>query len=453
MDGNLGLSKEFIANLEKKLHYSLDDLYYDETNEFDIKFGANYNDTQGKTAYKTDANKAKSPELRKLAELICIEAITNQATDIRILKVNEDLGIVRLRKGTEMIPYRKLHGGSLDALAVVFKDFANANIEEKFNGQAGRFTIKVDGVKYDIRASFMPTVFGENISLRLLYSQNLESDISKLGLPEYVLNSFNTVLNLSEGLILLTGGTGSGKTTTMYTGINQIMANSNGTKNVITIENPVEYIIEGAVQSQVNNLRGYTFAKGLQTALRQNPDIILVGEINDSETAQTAVRASTSGHLVFSTLHTNDVLSVAQAMEHYGVNSLQLSWALQLVINQKLENKLCPHCRIQKLTLPEEMAWINSLGMSRHLINVFKRNPDGCDKCNYYGYYGRVLICSMLDANDTYTRLAMENLPLVQLENQLINDDSARYYTLKQDVFRHLEAGTIDLITAKSILR
>ena len=300
----------------------------------------------------------------------------------------------------------------------------------------------------------MPTQNGENVSLRVLYSENLGRNVADLGLPEYVLNSVNTVLNLSEGLILLTGGTGSGKTTTMYTSINQIMDKSGGTKNVITLENPVEYIIAGAVQSQINELRGYTYPKALKTSLRQNPDVILIGEINDKETAQTAVRASTSGHLVFSTLHTNDVLSVGQSMEYYGVNNLELSWALQLIINQKLANKLCPKCR-KKVMISDvkKLNWINRLGISEELLNVYEKSEHGCEECKGYGYKGRVLICSMLDANETYTKLAMQNMTLVELEKALINDDSAKYYTLNQDVFRHLKAGNIDLITAKGLLR
>lgn len=432
-------------------NFNLDELVYDEEGTMDISFGEDYENNQLKKEYTTPKWIAVDERLNKLAKLIMDEAIENQSTDIQLMKVNDRWGIIRLRMGSEMRAYRKVHGQAMDGLATVFKDWSRVNIEESKRAQGGRFTHTYLGESYDLRTSFMPTVKGESVSIRVLYSSSLESDIADLGFPPYVLKSIRQVLKLSEGLILLTGGTGSGKTTTMYTGINDILRRTGGTKNVITIENPVEYMIQGAVQSQVDDLRGYTFAKGLQTALRQNPDVILVGEINDQETAETAVRASTSGHLVFSTLHANDVLGTTTAMEHYKVSPFQLSWALQLVLNQKLPNKLCPYCKKAKMVSTDEQNWIKTLDTDEQLLTVYE--PVGCDECEGFGYLGRVLVVGMLDANEAYTKIAVKGLPLIDMERELLDDPDARYYPMRLDVFRHLKEGNIDMFTAQGILR
>lgn len=432
-------------------YINIDELYYDEDGTLDIAFGEHFKQNQLEEEYTTPEYISVDVRLNELATIIMNEAIENEATDIQLLQIDDQYGIVRLRMGSEMRAYRKIHGHAMAGLAIIFKKWSKADITESMRAQAGRFTHTYLNQSFDIRSSFMPTIKGENVSIRILYSSSLEDDMEDLGFPPYVMKSIKQVLGLSEGLILLTGGTGTGKTTTMYTGINHIMRKSEGTKNVITIENPVEYIIAGAVQSQVDNLRDYTFAKGLQTALRQNPDILLVGEINDKETAETAVRASTSGHLVFSTLHANDVLSASIAMEHYGVSPFQLSWALQLVLNQTLPNKLCSHCKKMGIVTMEEMNWIRSLGEERELLTVYR--AVGCEECEWFGYKGRVLVVGMLDANEAYTRLAVKGLPLNELEEALIADDSARYYPMRLDVYRHLQEGSIDLRTAYGIIR
>lgn len=446
-----------IEELKKEgaIAFNLDSLHYDHTGSFDIKFGEAFRKTQEITGFKTAKIIARNPELIKLAQIICLEAIQKQATDIQVLKINEELGIVRLRIGQDFIPYRRLHGHSVDALAVVFKDISNCNIEARGIGQGGRFSLETgNGIRYNIRTSFVPTIQGENISARVLYSQNLSKDLSKLGLPREIYETVRKVLRLPEGLILLTGGTGSGKTTTLYTCINEISRYSRGSKNIMTLENPVEYIVNGVVQCPIDEVKGFTFEKGLKHLLRQNPDVILVGEINDTNTAQTSTRASTSGHLVFSTLHTNDVLSVGSVMDYYKVSTLELAWALQLVINQRLVNQLCPKCKIADVVSTEENRWITkSLKQSDKVLTLYSRNPEGCDHCSNHGYVGRALVCSMLDANKEYTELAMKNLTLDVLEETLINSGNTNYYPIEKDVHRHLKEGNIDMITAKSIVR
>lgn len=432
-------------------YINLDNLLYDENEEMDIAFGKEYEEMQSIREVTTPEYITEDRRLQKLARLILDEAIAERSTDIQIKEASGDWGIVKFRLGDEMHAYRKIRRSAVFALIIVIKRMARVDINEDMVGQRGRITHVYMNEHYDIRASFMPSIEGTAVSLRVLYSSELMQDVSKLGFPEYVLHSVKNVLNLQEGLILLTGGTGSGKTTTMYTAINDIMHENGGTKNVITIEDPVEYIVDGAVQSQVDEVVGYTFAEGLKVSLRQNPDILLIGEINDQETAETAVRASTSGHLVFSTLHSNDVLGVGQVLEHYNVSQYQLSWALQMVLNQTLARKLCDGCKRQRMITEDELKWTMELGIPEELLYVY--TTDGCEECSGFGYRGRVLIVEMLDANAEYTKIANEGLTLTELEERLMENDKVRYYPKKHDVYRHLKEGNIDIVTARNIIR
>lgn len=437
---------------EYEEYFGLDSLKYDVNKELDIAFGEYYDTNQNKREYTTPKYIASDIRLKTLARIILDEAVANKSTDIQILNLNSKVGVVRLRVGEEMIPYRKVHGTAIYGLSIIFKSMSQVNIEETRIGQGGRFTHEYNGEFFNIRSSFMPTIYGETISLRVLYSEQLSSDVSSLGLPDIVESTLRQVLSLREGLILLTGGTGSGKTTTMYTSIGHIQDQNSYTKNVITIENPVEYVIPGASQSQVSEVANYTFADGLKTALRQNPDIILIGEINDAETAGTAIRAATSGHLVFSTFHSNTTLTVPIGMEHFGIKKYTLNNSLTLVLNQTLANKLCVHCRKPIPVSVADRNWINKLGMDVPLLQVY--TAVGCEHCSDFGYHGRVLCVSMLDVNKTYRKISEEeDKSLIDIEHELLTTEGANYYPMEKDVYRHLASGAIDLRTAMNILR
>lgn len=445
---------EFSLNATPELieQFNLYDILYDKEKMLDIHFGESYDKEQNIKAHLTPQYISQNARLNTLAKIILDEAIENKSTDIQLISLTRDIGLVRLRIGEEMYPHRRIHGSAMRGLSIVFKHLSGVDINEELNAQGGRMAHIYNGSSYNIRSSFMPSMYGETVSLRILYGEQLSTDISSLGLPDVVEGTLRQVLGLSEGLILLTGGTGSGKTTTMYTSIGHIQERANYTKNVITIEDPIEYVIPGASQSQVIRETGYGFEQGLQTALRQNPDIILVGEINNPETAGTAVRAATTGHLVFSTFHSNNTLNVPIGMEHYGVPKLNLNRALSLVLNQTLPNKLCDYCKKQHVASTDEFKWVTKLGNNKPLPVVYE--AEGCEKCDYNGVSGRVLCVSMLDANSVYMDIvADKSKSLEDVERELLNTDGANYYPMEFDVYRHLELGNIDLATAKSILR
>lgn len=432
-------------------NFHLDEIRYDENEEYDIKYAREYESEQSKKSSLSPRYMAESPELNALARVILDDAIRFEATDIQISQLTTKIGLVRLRIGEGMHAHRRIHGSAMKSLVIVFKFLAGADIDDEKSEQNGRISYEYEGSRYNIRASFMPTMASNTVSLRVLYDESLKSDVSQLGFPPVVENTLLQVLNLTEGLILLTGGTGSGKTTTMYTSIQHIQEMNDYQKNVITIEDPVEYVIPGAVQSPVDDLVGYTFAVGLKTALRQNPDIILVGEINNPETADTAIRAATTGHLVFSTFHSESVLSVPLAMNHYGVPMINLNRALTLVLHQSLPEKLCPHCKKTRVVDTANMQWLKKLNPEEELLIVYQRQ--GCEKCNNIGVLGRVLCVSMLDANSVYSDIVLETDVPSEIEKKLMKTDGANYYPKALDVHRHLKEGNIDLITAKRLMR
>lgn len=440
-----------MTNTKEWQEIDIDDLAYDHEKTMDVAFGEYYEANQTKLEYITPDIIATDERLRKLVQLVIDDAITYKATDIQISHLNSSIGLVKYRVGGSLYPYRRLHGASVQGIGYVIKKLANIGVTQYGKRLDGGFTHTYKGETYRLRTNLMPTIYGESISLRIIYNDQLDTSVDSLGLPDRVLSTFKEVLGLQEGLIILTGATGSGKTTTMYTGINHIMAENLNTKNIITIEDPVEYLIPYAIQSQVNNDIGYTFAEALKSAFRQDPDVILIGEINDAITAQTAVRASTSGHLVFSTLHTNSVLTVPLALADYGVTPYSLNSSLTLVLNQKLPSKLCDHCKIRKIVTSEQLQWIDQLGEGK-IVNVYE--PQGCEYCDYRGYKGKVLVISMLDANGVYKRIVGDGTrPIDTIEEELKNTDRSNYYSLGTDIYRHLKAGNIDMMTAMALMR
>lgn len=243
-------------------------------------------------------------------------------------------------------------------------------------------------------------------------------------------------------------------TTTQMTGIKQILVDSAFTKNIMTIENPVEYKMEGIVQSSVNQLHGYTFPIALRTILRQDPDVILVGEINDAETASTAIRAASSGHLVFTTVHANNVLEVPNALNQLGVSDRELGNSLRIIIYQTLKDRLCPYCKEQHFVSISQKRWMDSklLGQPEQ-ATFFKAREGGCDKCNHKGYLGRVMLNEMVEANYVYRIIKEQhgrNIDAVKKE--LLATEGANFYPLEYDVYRHLQEGNISFADATSMV-
>jgi type IV pilus assembly protein PilB len=249
----------------------------------------------------------------------------------------------------------------------------------------------IDGHEIDMRIAIMPTVYGEKVVIRLLDRRNVLLDKSELGFNEDNFRVFNNIIRSPFGIILVTGPTGSGKTTTLYT----VLAELNRVeKNIITVEDPVEYRIEGINQTQVNTKAGLTFASGLRSILRQDPDIVMIGEIRDSETAQIAVRAAITGHLVLSTIHTNDTVSTVYRLNDMGIEPFLLSSSLSGIMAQRLVKKICYNCKTEYVPTEKERAL---LGIGEDILLHY---GSGCNVCNHTGYKGRTGIHEILPMHE-----------------------------------------------------
>ncbi|HBE9437724.1 TPA: type II/IV secretion system protein [Clostridioides difficile] len=321
---------------------------------------------------------------KKLFENLLEKAIKENASDIHIEPFKEHL-IVRMRVDGELKEVSKFLVDVYPSLSTVVKLKASMDITEKRLPQDGRVDIKLGGNLIDIRVSSIPTVYGEKIVLRILNRDTFLKDKLELGFSEEAIKSINHIINKRAGILLVTGPTGSGKTTTVYSLLNDLKGIN---KNIMTIENPVEYKMDGISQIQVNSKVGLSFDVGLRAILRQDPDIIMVGEIRDAETAKIAVRAAITGHLVISTLHTNDAVSSIARLLEMQIPPYLLNASLIGVISQKLVRKVCNHCS------HEIMIKDNFSGDVNTKVAV------GCEKCNDKGYFGRTAIYEILEIND-----------------------------------------------------
>ncbi len=282
------------------------------------------------------------------------------------------------------------------------KILAELDVSEKRVPQDGRFRIKIDNRELDVRVSIIPTVNGEKAVLRLLDPCNAVLQLTDLGFSEDILRRWQSVIHKSEGIIFITGPTGSGKTTTLYSVLNTVNSIS---KNIITVENPVEYKLPLVNQMQVNTKAGLTFASALRAILRQDPDIILIGEVRDRETADIAVRSAMTGHLVFSTLHTNDAASAFARLQDMGVEPFLLSSAVLAVMAQRLVRVICPYCKEKS---PESLKLLSEKEY-RHFAEkkVMAYKGKGCRECKNIGYKGRTGIHELLVVDDTIRRMIL----------------------------------------------
>ena len=307
----------------------------------------------------------------------------------------EDYLMVRIRIDGDLQDYTKIPKMYERNLITRIKLIANMNITESRLPQDGSIKGTIKGINLETRVSTLPTNEGEKCVIRILdYSRSLEG-IESLGFNKDNFNKLQKMIAEPNGIILITGATGSGKSTTVYS-ILQVLNKKEA--NIITVEDPIEMNIEGLNQVQVNSEIGLDFATVLRSILRQDPNVILIGEIRDSETAKIAVRASITGHLVLSTIHTNNSLSTIERLLDMNVERYLLSSALSGIISQKLAKKVCPHCRIKEKTTPYQKK-VFKLALGKDVDEIYNVNPKGCDKCNN-GYHGRIAIQEVLEIND-----------------------------------------------------
>ena len=336
----------------------------------------------------------------KLVNHIFSQAVKSQASDIHIEPYQQHLQVRFRLDGVlhnVLSPPRRLHAAIVSRIKVM----ARLDIAEKRLPQDGRTEVKIGERLVDVRVSSLPTAFGERVVLRLLEKSGKLLSMEEIGLTAAALAEMKRLLHLSHGIILVTGPTGSGKTTSLYAALSSI---NSPDKNILTIEDPIEYQLDGIGQMQVNPKINLTFASGLRSMVRQDPDVILVGEIRDRETADIAIHAALTGHLVFSTLHTNDSASAVTRLTDMGIEPFLVSTAVQAIIAQRLVRLLCTHCK--EAYEPEEAQWAE-LRSSREVAGPIFR-ADGCEKCLETGYRGRTGIYEFLLLSEAIKGLVLK---------------------------------------------
>jgi type IV pilus assembly protein PilB len=341
----------------------------------------------------------------RLANFLITEAVNLGASDIHIEPQEKKL-IVRYRVDGVLRIFYEFPINIKDAVAARFKIMAKLDISERRKPQDGRIRAKIGNKKVDLRVSTVPVVYGEKIVTRIQEAEKyLSVKLEDLGFEPDDLEKFRKAIWTPWGMILVTGPTGSGKTTTLYSAL---MERNSPDVNIMTAEDPVEVSIPGLNQVQVNERIGLTFASALRAFLRQDPDIILIGEIRDTETAEICIRAALTGHLVFSTLHTNDAPSSITRLIDMGIEPFLVGSSLILVVAQRLVRKLCTKCKLVDDTPKEALVRLGVLKSLDENITIYKANPEGCEECRGAGYKGRTAVYEILEVDEEMRKLIVK---------------------------------------------
>ncbi|MGB9661558.1 MAG: GspE/PulE family protein [Moorellaceae bacterium] len=386
----------------------------------------------------TGAGVDNAPAVR-LVNRIILQAVQSRASDIHIEPQERDIR-VRFRVDGLLREVLHLPSGILNTLVSRIKIMGGMDIAEKRLPQDGRFQVTVEKRSIDLRVSTMPTVYGEKVVLRILDKGTMLLPLDGLGFSPSTQQIYESLIRSAYGMILITGPTGSGKTTTLYATLNAL---SSPEKNIITIEDPVEYLLPGINQVRVNPKAGLDFASGLRAILRQDPDIIMVGEIRDQETADIAVRAATTGHLVFSTLHTNDAAGAVTRLLDMGVEPFLVNSSLIGVVAQRLVRLICRNCRETYQPSPGDPAY--ALAQERPGA-VFYRGR-GCPECNYTGYQGRTAIQEVLVMTEEIRSLVAAKAPSQEIKKAAV---AAGMVTLREDGMEKAGRG---ITTVEEVIR
>lgn len=368
----------------------------------------------------------------KLVNLILFQAVKERASDIHIEPFQKEL---KVRYRIDGILYQRLDPPKRYQSAIVsrLKVMAKMDIAEKRLPQDGRIPIKIADKDIDIRVSIIPTTFGERVVLRLLDKQSLLLGMGEIGLSPDKHQTLQDLISRSNGILLVTGPTGSGKTTTLYAALSQI---NSPDKNIITIEDPVEYQLWGIGQIQVNPKIGLTFAHGLRSVLRHDPDVILVGEIRDAETAEIAIQAALTGHLVFSTLHTNDAASAATRLVDMEIEPFLVASVVRAIVAQRLIRVICSECKEGYVPEPE---MLKEVGITPEQLKGGKvYRGKGCPACSGTGYRGRTGIYEILLVSETIRQLIMKKADSVSIGRQAVEEGMK---TLREDGARKIVEG------------
>jgi type IV pilus assembly protein PilB len=388
---------------------------------------------------------ANSAPVRKLINMVLLMAIRDHASDVHFEPFEDEYKMRYRCDGVlyEMVPPPR---HLANAIASRIKVMSNLDIAERRLPQDGRIELNVGGNAIDMRVSVLPTMFGESVVIRVLDRSNVGLDLDRIGMPPHILSQFRMVIKKPNGIVLVTGPTGAGKTTTLYSALSELNVI---TDKVITTEDPVEYEIDGLIQCPINAEIDYTFASALRAILRQDPDTILVGEVRDLETAQIAIQASLTGHLVFSTLHTNDAPSSITRLRDMGVEPFLITATVEAIEAQRLVRKICNNCKTAYEPTREQLMELN---LSPDQVKGRKAYyGEGCDKCNNLGFKGRTGLYELLVMNDDLRDMVSRGASV----------DQIRVYSRKHGVEGLRDAGlaalwagtaTLDEVVRETVL-
>ncbi|MFQ6067208.1 MAG: GspE/PulE family protein [bacterium] len=376
--------------------------------------------------------KANDPPVVKFVNLLLLDAVERRASDIHIEPAKGKASLrIRIDGILQDItpPPKAMHSAIVSRIKIL----SNLDIAERRLPQDGRCAVRIGDREVDIRVSTFPTLYGEKLVMRLLDKEKISLGLEELGLSSEELSKFEKALQRPYGMILETGPTGCGKTTTLYAGLRYI---NSPEKNIHTIEDPIEYDLAGINQTQVKPEIGLDFARGLRAILRQDPDVILVGEIRDRETAQIAIRAALTGHLVFSTLHTNDAIGAIAQLQYFGIEPYLIGSAVDLVIAQRLIRRICPNC-CEYYTLSGQA--LGQLGLGDEKKNELKLvRSQGCRQCSYTGYFGRSGVFQFFEINSRVRRLIFEGADMLALRSEAARQGMK---TLRESAIEKLRQG------------
>ncbi|MGM0549318.1 MAG: GspE/PulE family protein [Bacillota bacterium] len=442
------MSVEPLYGAPNQIRSAIDRLYGSEDidisnifEDFNLDDLEEVSDDQNEEIYEEDELREMVDEapIIKLANYIISQAYQKGASDIHI-EPEEDKIRVRFRIDGVLKKEMTAPKSSHRALVSRIKIIANLDITEHRVPQDGRIKMVFKGEKLDMRVSTLPTIKGEKVVIRLLAQNTNLLDLDNLGLSEYNREKFGKLIKKPNGVLLLTGPTGSGKSTTLFAALNEL----NSPKiNMITIEDPVEYQIPGINQVQAKEKSGLTFAKTLRSILRQDPDVIMIGEMRDQETAEIAVRSALTGHLVFSTLHTNDAVSSITRLTDMGLAPYLVAASLNGVVAQRLVRKLCPHCKEKRKIEKVDLKYLNDPEIEEAYFAV------GCEKCNNTGYNGRLAIQEIFEIDNQIKEMISDSVSVEKISEYAKNKGMI---TLKEDGLAKIKAGETDVSELERII-
>lgn len=374
-------------------------------------------------------------------EAIIAAALQYSASDIHLEPFRNQL-LIRFRVDGILIDYRTIGDDLCVQIIARIKVLANLDVAERRLPQDGKFSVLTNAGEIDLRVSTFPTVYGEKVVIRILDRFVNLLDLENIGFSAHVYTQFKKIISRTHGFLLVTGPTGSGKTTTLYASLQKLVSPE---KNIVSLENPIEYNINGVTQGQIHTEIGFTFARGLRAILRQDPDIIMVGEIRDRETAEIAIQAALTGHLVLSSLHTHDAAGALMRLLDMGIPAFLLNASLTGIVAQRLARKLCIYCRIERAITEEEKIIITQYALPIEQVYMASL----CEHCHQLGYKGRIGIFELLPISSSLRHIITAQPSIDDIKNHAYTEGMA---PLIHDAARKVNAGIISFSELVRIL-